>query len=126
MMVKCVIVYLARDIPPFVMYCVNGKPRSSLLIESTDSMIYIRLIGTVVRLREGVAQACPNNNNIVIFLSSLSSILYPTLHQYNQGYDSTLYVGLLLVYAAPPTQCKSFMDFSTNWLSEGSTATCTC
>ena len=36
---KCVIVYLARDIPPFVMYCVNGKPRSSLLIESTDSMI---------------------------------------------------------------------------------------
>ena len=33
------IVYLARDIPPFVMYCINGKPRSSLLIESTDSMI---------------------------------------------------------------------------------------
>ena len=28
------IVYPARDIPPFVMYCVNGKPRSSLLIES--------------------------------------------------------------------------------------------
>ena len=28
-----------RDIRPFVMYCVNGKPRSSLLIESTDSMI---------------------------------------------------------------------------------------
>ena len=35
------IVYLARDIPPFVMYCVNGKPRSSLLIESTDSMIHV-------------------------------------------------------------------------------------
>ena len=33
------IVYLARDIPQFVMCCVNGKPRSSLLIESTDSMI---------------------------------------------------------------------------------------
>ena len=33
------IVYLARDITPFVMYCVNGKPRSSLLIESTDYMI---------------------------------------------------------------------------------------
>ena len=30
------IVYLARDIRSFVMYCVNGKPRSSLLIESTD------------------------------------------------------------------------------------------
>ena len=37
---KCVIVYLARDIPPFVMYCVNGESGSSLLIESTDSMIY--------------------------------------------------------------------------------------
>ena len=32
------IVYLARDIPPFVMYCFNGKSRSSLLIESTNSM----------------------------------------------------------------------------------------
>ena len=32
--------YLARDIPAFVMYCVNGKSGSSLLIESTDSMIY--------------------------------------------------------------------------------------
>ena len=33
------IVYLARDIPAFVMYCVNGKSCSSLRIESTDSMI---------------------------------------------------------------------------------------
>ena len=33
------IVYLARDIPPFVMYCINEKPHSSLLIESTDSMM---------------------------------------------------------------------------------------
>ena len=37
--IQCVIVYLARDIRSFVMYCVNGKPRLSLLIESTDSMI---------------------------------------------------------------------------------------
>ena len=29
----------STGIPPFVMYCVNRKPRSSLLIESTDSMI---------------------------------------------------------------------------------------
>ena len=36
---KCVIVYPARDIRLFVIYCVNGKPRSSLLIESTDSII---------------------------------------------------------------------------------------
>ena len=34
-------VYPPRDIRPFVMYCVNGKPRSSLLIESTDSMIRV-------------------------------------------------------------------------------------
>ena len=33
------LVYLARDIPAFVMYCVNGESGSSLLIESTDSMI---------------------------------------------------------------------------------------
>ena len=33
------IVYLARDIPAFVMYCVNGESGSSLLIESTISMI---------------------------------------------------------------------------------------
>ena len=35
------IVYLARDIPTFVMYCVNGESGSSLLIESiaTDSMM---------------------------------------------------------------------------------------
>ena len=32
------IVYLARDIPAFVMYCVNGESGSYLLIESTDSM----------------------------------------------------------------------------------------
>ena len=38
---KCVIVYQARDNRPFVMYCVNGKPRSSLLIESTDSTILL-------------------------------------------------------------------------------------
>ena len=36
---KCVIVYLARDIPAFVMYCVYGESCSSLLIESVDSMI---------------------------------------------------------------------------------------
>ena len=33
------IVYLARVIPAVVMYCVNGASRSSLLIESTDTMI---------------------------------------------------------------------------------------
>ena len=33
------IVYLARDIPAFLMYCVKGESGSSRLIESTDSMI---------------------------------------------------------------------------------------
>ena len=33
------IVYLPRDIPAFVMYCVYGASHSSLLIESTDFMI---------------------------------------------------------------------------------------
>ena len=37
----CVIVYLARDIPTFVMYCIYGTSRSSLLIESTDSICII-------------------------------------------------------------------------------------
>ena len=40
---KCVIVYLVRDIPEFLMYCVNGESGSSLLIESTDSMILLFL-----------------------------------------------------------------------------------
>ena len=35
------IVYLAQDISAFVMYCVNGESGSSLLIESTNSMIMI-------------------------------------------------------------------------------------
>ena len=30
---------LARDIPVFVMYCIYGASRSSLLVKSTDSMI---------------------------------------------------------------------------------------
>ena len=47
------IVYLARDIRPFVMYCINGKPRSSLLIESTDSMIYFSVSVCNVQLPFG-------------------------------------------------------------------------
>ena len=39
---KYVIVYLARDIPPFVMYCIFGESGSSLLIESTNSMKHLR------------------------------------------------------------------------------------
>ena len=45
---KCVIVYLARAIQAFVMYCVNGTSRSSLLIESTDSMMIIIIIIIII------------------------------------------------------------------------------
>ena len=48
---KCVKVYPPRDIRPFVMYCVNGKPRSSLLIESTDSMILILILLLILILQ---------------------------------------------------------------------------
>ena len=41
------ILYLARDIPVFVMYCVNGASRTSLLIEITDSMICLKMCNSV-------------------------------------------------------------------------------
>ena len=36
--------YLARDIPTFIMYCVNGESRSSLLIESTYPVTFLLLL----------------------------------------------------------------------------------
>ena len=50
------IVYLARDIPAFVMYCVNGESGSSLLIESTDSMIVIIYsVDSIVEMTQVIA-----------------------------------------------------------------------
>ena len=83
-------VYPPRDIRPFVMYCVNGKPRSSLIIESTDSMTTDSMIeSTVIRrilhsstISVGLAQALLNNyiRGISIFLNdlecSLSNVCY--------------------------------------------------
>ena len=40
--------YLARDIPAFVMYCVYGESRSFLLIESVDSMIIMIIIIIII------------------------------------------------------------------------------
>ena len=54
-------VYPPRDIRPFVMYCVNGKPRSSLLIESTDSMI---LIKNEQRSKDAAAKKRPNTSGV--------------------------------------------------------------
>ena len=49
------IVYPARDIPPFVMYCVNGKPCSSLLIElipcRTFSSVYVGQTSRLLKTR---------------------------------------------------------------------------
>ena len=63
------IVYLARDIPAFVMYCLNGESGSSLLIESSDSMIHVRSVcGLVVSigyefLSASLARVCANNSS---------------------------------------------------------------
>ena len=61
---KCVIVYLARDIRPFVMYCVNGKPRSSLLIESTDSMI--ESTNSMILILINPRRACAERVTVVV------------------------------------------------------------
>ena len=47
------ILYIARDIPAFVLYCVYGESCSFLLIESTDSMIYT-LVGCKHQASEGL------------------------------------------------------------------------
>ena len=61
------IVYLARAIQAFVMYCVNGTSRSSLLIESTDSMITAYLIKYRINTQLCACTLhitqCDNNNN---------------------------------------------------------------
>ena len=62
-------VYPQRDIRPFVMYCVNGKPRSSLLIESTDSMILIltrpkKHLKNEQRSKDAAAKKRPNTSGV--------------------------------------------------------------
>ena len=62
-------VYPLRDIRPFVMYCVNGKPRSSLLIESTDSMILIltrpkKHFKNEQRSKDAAAKKRPNTSGV--------------------------------------------------------------
>ena len=59
-------VYPPRDIRPFVMYCVNGKPRSSLLIESTDSMILKteKTFKNEQRSKDAAAKKRPNTSGV--------------------------------------------------------------
>ena len=57
------IVYLARAIQAFVMYCVNGTSRSSLLIVSTYSMIVFGLcVLLLLLLLLGTLQPVPNES----------------------------------------------------------------
>ena len=57
-------VYPPRDIRPFVMYCVNGKPRSSLLIESTDSMILKKTFKNEQRSKDAAAKKTLNTSGV--------------------------------------------------------------
>ena len=50
------IVYLARDIPAFVMYCVNGESGSSLLIESSLLLDTTEVLARVLGPVEGEEQ----------------------------------------------------------------------
>ena len=63
------IVYLARAIQAFVMYCVNGTSRSSLLIESTDSMIIRIIIILFVKI-----------NSVIIIVTIMFMYPITTLH----------------------------------------------
>ena len=59
------IVYPARDIRPFVMYCVNEKTRSFLLIESTDSMI-IKDRNNILKMNKEVRMLLPKKDLIQV------------------------------------------------------------
>ena len=73
------IVYLARDICPFVMYCVNGKPPSSLLIESTDSMISSLVGGSVMIIAlQSVTQFIKRKTSFLAAESTFSSLYIHT------------------------------------------------
>ena len=92
--------YPAQDIPTFVMYCVNGASRSSLLIESTDSMINYTfrkptppLLYNYNNLRLLLSWLHMLHCTVVITLGNLAS--FPSLPcAYNIYYD---YAVLLLI-----------------------------
>ena len=67
------IVYLARDISGFVMYCVNGESGSSLLIESTDSMIY-RCLVIVIKFQGGYPGVPPLYKTLPHAVMSVSDV----------------------------------------------------
>ena len=73
-------VYPPRDIRPFVMYCVNGKSRSSLLIESTDSMIFTRPkkhFKNEQRSKDAAAKKRPNTSGVGKIINYYEDIYIP-------------------------------------------------
>ena len=70
------IVYLARDIPAFVMYCVNGESGSSLLIESTDSMIYNEQVIYTCVYKEQVIYTCVYNEQVIYTCVYNEQVIY--------------------------------------------------
>ena len=68
------IVYLARDIPAFVMYCINGESGSSLLIESvtkeTRVVVFTRFTVIIIII-------------IIIIIIVYLFINYVFIHYYN-------------------------------------------
>ena len=73
--------YLAQDIPAFVMYCVNGESGSSLLIESTNSMIYRyvhvkNIIGAIHKA------ATHYRHNVTYALTTLRSAVHTAFAHY--------------------------------------------
>ena len=99
---KCVKVYPLRDIRPFVMYCVNGKPCSSLLIESTDSMIYTHR-ESLVHNHEPRAKALGN------YYTEPGSIIIRCIKLYRLINTPTSFMSIQLRTCAPRVnKCQSY------------------
>ena len=76
------IVYLARDIPPFVMYCVYGESGSSLLIESTDSMIEMLTVPNCAEVPSNRASAGSSVRLFIVNIARLRGSYFGILHMY--------------------------------------------
>ena len=98
---KCVIVYLVQVIHPFVMYCVYGESGSSLLIESTYSMIQLITNAELSWTGCTFKQFKYHHRFCVWFFYTVCVILMTTL--YNSNYVpnhglSSIYVGGAVIH----------------------------
>ena len=92
------IVYLSRDISAFVMYCVYGTSRSSLLIESTDSMIYKRHLNAFFKQHFYILK----KNTVVLEIFEVKLISYSTAIT---KINITIFL-LLLIFSSAHAACK--------------------